>query len=82
MTRNFTTLPKLAFAAFAQRKSRLEIGHVPFIDIAGYSKLTTEEESETVGRPGVGGISFGFPGGRYAYPSYYNYYPCGYHRRP
>ena len=30
-----------------KRKSRLEIGHVLFIDIAGYSKLTTEEESET-----------------------------------
>ena len=30
-----------------QRKSRLEIGHVLFIDNAGYSKLTTEEESET-----------------------------------
>ena len=29
-----------------QRKSRLEIGHVLFIDIARYSKLTTEEESE------------------------------------
>ena len=30
-----------------KRKSRLEIGHVLFIDIAGYSTLTTEEESET-----------------------------------
>ena len=29
-----------------QRKSRLEIGHVLFIEIAGYSTLTTEEESE------------------------------------
>ena len=26
-----------------KRKSRLEIGHVLFIDIAGYSKLTTED---------------------------------------
>jgi hypothetical protein len=25
------------------RQRRLEIGHVLFIDIAGYSKLTTEE---------------------------------------
>ena len=47
MPRNFTTLRKLASAAFTQRKSRLEIGHVLFIDNAGYSKLTTEEESET-----------------------------------
>ena len=47
MTRNFTTLRKLASAAFAQRKSRLEIGHLLFIDIASYSMLTTEEESET-----------------------------------
>ena len=47
MPRNFTTLRKLASAAFTQRKSRLEIGHVLFIDNAGYSKLTTEDESET-----------------------------------
>ncbi len=31
-----------------KRKSRLELGHVLFIDIAGYSKLTTEEESEAL----------------------------------
>ena len=36
----------------------------------------------TVGLPGVGGISFGFPGGYYAYPTRYNYYPYGYYRRP
>src|SRR5437899_5777487 len=36
----------------------------------------------TVGLPGVGGISFGFPGGYYGYPRYYNYYPYGYYRRP
>jgi hypothetical protein len=29
-----------------KRKSGFEIGHVLFIDVAGYSKLTTEEESE------------------------------------
>src|SRR5216117_3013871 len=29
-------------------KPRLEIGHVLFIDIAGYSKLTTEEQSEAL----------------------------------
>jgi hypothetical protein len=39
---------KLALTDDSQkRKSRLERGHVLFIDIAGYSKLTTEEESET-----------------------------------
>jgi hypothetical protein len=31
-----------------KRKSPLEIGHVLFIDIAGYSKLATEEESEAL----------------------------------
>jgi hypothetical protein len=36
----------------------------------------------SAGIPGVGGISFGFPGGYYAYPTYYNYYPYGYYRRP
>ena len=29
-----------------------------------------------------GGLSFGFPGGYSAYPSYLNYYPYGYYRRP
>ena len=48
MTRNFRTLRKLSSAAFAQRKSRLELGHVLFIEIAGYSKRTTEEESEAL----------------------------------
>src|SRR6266566_2129638 len=36
----------------------------------------------SAGIPGVGGISFGFPGGYYAYPTAYNYYPYGYYRRP
>ena len=31
----------------------------------------------SVGFAGVG-ISFGFPGGYYAYPTRYNYYPYGY----
>jgi hypothetical protein len=29
-----------------------------------------------------GGLSFGFPGGYTAYPTYLNYYPYGYYRRP
>jgi hypothetical protein len=29
------------------------------------------------GLPGVGGISFGFPGGFYAYPTAYDYYRMG-----
>jgi hypothetical protein len=33
-----------------------------------------------VSRPG--GLSFGFPGGYTAYPTYLNYYPYGYYRRP
>jgi hypothetical protein len=36
----------------------------------------------TAGLPGVGGISFGFPGGYYGYPTRYNYYPYGYYQRP
>ena len=36
----------------------------------------------TPGIPGVGGMSFGFPGGFYAYPTRYNYYPYGYYMRP
>ncbi|HEY7002072.1 MAG TPA: hypothetical protein VH330_10045 [Candidatus Udaeobacter sp.] len=32
--------------------------------------------------PTPGGISFGFPGGYSAYPTYLNYYPYGYYRRP
>jgi hypothetical protein len=32
--------------------------------------------------PTPGGISFGFPGGYTAYPTYLNYYPYGYYRRP
>jgi hypothetical protein len=30
----------------------------------------------------AGGVSFGFPGGFYAYPTAYNYYPYGYYMRP
>jgi hypothetical protein len=48
MTRNFMTLRNLPSAGFTQRKSRLELGHVLFIEIAGYSKRTTEEESEAL----------------------------------
>jgi hypothetical protein len=33
-------------------------------------------------RSGVEGLSFGFPGGYYAYPRYLNYYPYGYYLRP
>jgi hypothetical protein len=36
----------------------------------------------SAGLPGVGGISFGFPGGYAAYPTRYNYYPYGYYMRP
>jgi len=32
--------------------------------------------------PRPGGISFGFPGGYSAYPTYLNYYPYGYYRHP
>jgi hypothetical protein len=32
--------------------------------------------------PRPGGLSFGFPGGYTAYPTYLNYYPYGYYRRP
>ncbi|MGC1321056.1 MAG: hypothetical protein WA849_02635, partial [Candidatus Udaeobacter sp.] len=33
-------------------------------------------------RNGSEGLSFGFPGGYYAYPRYLNYYPYGYALRP
>jgi len=36
----------------------------------------------TVLVPRPGGLSFGFPGGYTAYPTYLNYYPYGYYRRP
>jgi hypothetical protein len=32
--------------------------------------------------PRTEGLSFGFPGGYTAYPTYLNYYPYGYYRRP
>jgi hypothetical protein len=32
--------------------------------------------------PRPGGLSFGFPGGYTAYPTYLNYYPYGYYRHP
>jgi hypothetical protein len=41
MTRNFTTLRKLPSAAFTQRKSRLEIGHVLFSRLAAFGDVTT-----------------------------------------
>ena len=36
----------------------------------------------TVLVPRTEGLSFGFPGGYTAYPTYLNYYPYGYYRRP
>jgi len=36
----------------------------------------------TVLIPRTEGLSFGFPGGYTAYPTYLNYYPYGYYRRP
>ena len=36
----------------------------------------------TVLVPRTEGLSFGFPGGYYASPSYLNYYPYGYYRHP
>jgi len=32
--------------------------------------------------PRTEGLSFGFPGGYTAYPTYLNYYPYGYYRHP
>jgi hypothetical protein len=38
---NFTTLRKLPSAAFTQRKSRLEIGHVLFSRLAAFGEVMT-----------------------------------------
>jgi hypothetical protein len=43
--------------------------------------LVTVHSTDAQSSP-VGGISFGFPGGFYAYPTAYNYYPYGYYMRP
>ena len=48
MTRNFTTLRKLPSAAFTQRKSRLEIGHVLFSRLAAFGEVTGDQPSPLV----------------------------------
>jgi hypothetical protein len=39
-------------------------------------------DAQVFARSGIEGLSFGFPGGYYAYPRYLNYYPYGYSLRP
>jgi len=49
MWRYLRQISKLALMDDSQkRKSRLELGHVLFIHVTGYSKLTTKEESEAL----------------------------------
>ena len=56
-----------------ERNFRLEIGHVLFIDIVGYSKLLTEQQSERLrdlNEPfGNRAISFGRSGRQTCSPS-------------
>ena len=40
------------------------------------------EAQPTILVPRTEGLSFGFPGGYQAYPTYLNYYPYGYYRHP
>jgi hypothetical protein len=50
------------------------------LTISGLAFVTTQRadaQSST-----AGGISFGFPGGFYAYPTAYTYYPYRYYMRP
>ena len=52
--------------------------------VSGLTLISAQHSDAQISRglPGVGGISFGFPGGYYAYPTAYNYYPYGYYMRP
>jgi len=40
------------------------------------------QSTTTILVPRTGGLSFGFPGGYYAYPKYLNFYPYGYSGHP
>jgi hypothetical protein len=48
--------------------------------VSGLSVVTAQQADAQSSAPG--GVSFGFPGGFYAYPTAYNYYPYGYYMRP
>ena len=54
------------------------------LTVSGLAFVPAQRSDAQISRglPGVGGISFGFPGGFYAYPTAYNYYPYGYYMRP
>jgi hypothetical protein len=46
------------------------------------AQLSDAQTETTVLVPRTEGLSFGFPSGYYASPSYLNYYPYGYYRHP
>jgi len=53
------------------------------VAISGLALVPAQRsDAQVFVRSGVGGLSFGFPGGYYAYPRYLNYYPYGYSMRP
>jgi hypothetical protein len=53
------------------------------VAISGLALLPAQRsDAQVFVRSGVEGLSFGFPGGYYAYPRYLNYYPYGYYLRP
>jgi len=47
-----------------------------------FAPAQRSEAQPTVLVPRTGGLSFGFPGGYEASPTYLNYYPYGYYRHP
>jgi hypothetical protein len=50
--------------------------------ISGFALAAQRSDAQVFVRSGTEGLSFGFPGGYYAYPRYLNYYPYGYSLRP
>jgi len=50
--------------------------------ISGFAFAAHRSDAQVFVRSGIEGLSFGFPGGYYAYPRYLNYYPYGYSLRP
>jgi hypothetical protein len=48
------------------------------VAISGLALVPAQRsEAQVFVRSGIEGLSFGFPGGYYAYPRYLNYYPTG-----
>jgi hypothetical protein len=53
------------------------------VALSGFALVPAQRsDAQVFVRNGSEGLSFGFPGGYYAYPRYLNYYPYGYALRP